>query len=93
MSSSCSTRSRSSQSRSCRRRVLAALRRLTVPPLVQTLPYVAWILLATLAFGGFAFVVVTRQLSDVTTGYVRFMAGHRRRACDLDPAGYDRVAR
>jgi hypothetical protein len=47
---------------------------LTVPPLVQTLPYVAWILLATLAFGGFAFVVVTRQLSDVTPGYVRFVA-------------------
>jgi len=47
---------------------------LTVPPLVQTLPYVAWILLATLAFGGFAFVVVTRQLSEATTGYVRFVA-------------------
>jgi hypothetical protein len=48
---------------------------LTVPPLVQTLPYVAWILLAALAFGGFAFVVVTRHLSDATSGYVRFMAG------------------
>jgi hypothetical protein len=35
---------------------------------------VAWILLATLAFGGFVFVVVTRQLSDVTPGYVRFVA-------------------
>lgn len=44
------------------------------PPLVQTLPYVAWILLATLAFGGFAFVVVTRHLTDVTTGYGRFIA-------------------
>ena len=47
---------------------------MTVPPLVQTLPYVAWILLATLAFGGFAFVVITRQLSDATTGYIRFVA-------------------
>jgi hypothetical protein len=46
----------------------------TVPPLVQTLPYVAWILLATLAFGSFAFVVVTRQLTDATPGYVRFTA-------------------
>lgn len=48
---------------------------MTVPPLVQALPYVAWILLATLSFGGFAFVVVTRHMSDATPGYVRFMAG------------------
>ncbi len=47
---------------------------MTVPPLVQTLPFVAWILLATLAFGGFAFVVITRQLSDVSPGYSRFVA-------------------
>src|SRR4051794_12448162 len=46
----------------------------TVPPLVQTLPYVAWVLLTTLSFGSFALVFVTRQLSDATTGYVRFMA-------------------
>jgi len=46
----------------------------TVPPLVLALPYVAWILLAALAFGGFLFVVVTRQLTDATKGYVRFMA-------------------
>jgi hypothetical protein len=44
----------------------------TVPPLVQTLPYVAWILLATLAFGSFSFVVISRQLTDVTLGYARF---------------------
>lgn len=47
---------------------------MTAPPIVLSLPFVIWILLATLAFGGFAFVVVTRQLSDVTTGYTRFMA-------------------
>jgi hypothetical protein len=46
----------------------------TAPPLVQTLPYVAWILLATLCFGSFAFVVITRQLTEVATGYGRFMA-------------------
>jgi len=46
----------------------------TVPPLVQTLPFVAWILLATLAMGSFTFVVVTQALSDVTPGYVRFSA-------------------
>jgi hypothetical protein len=46
----------------------------TVPPLVAALPYVAWILLATLAFGSMAFVVVTRQLTDVTLGYARFTA-------------------
>jgi len=47
---------------------------MNVPPLVLTLPFVAWTLLATLAFGGFAFVVMTRQLSDTTAGYVRFVS-------------------
>ncbi len=47
---------------------------MTAPPLVQTLPFVAWTLLATLAFGSFAFLVATRQRSDVTPGYVRFTA-------------------
>jgi hypothetical protein len=46
----------------------------TVPPLVLALPYVAWILLASLAFGAFALVVVTRQLTDVSPGYARFTA-------------------
>src|ERR1044072_1576612 len=46
----------------------------TVPPLVLALPYVAWILLATLAFGSFVFVVVTRPPTDVTLGYARFTA-------------------
>jgi hypothetical protein len=47
---------------------------MTVPPLVQTLPYVAWILLVGLAMGSFVFVVLTRQMSDVARGYVRFVA-------------------
>jgi hypothetical protein len=47
---------------------------MATPPIVQTLPYVAWILLAALAFGSFAFVVVTRQLSGATPGYLRFTA-------------------
>jgi hypothetical protein len=47
---------------------------IAAPPLVQTLPFVAWILLTTLAFGSFVFVVVTRQLTDATRGYVRVTA-------------------
>jgi hypothetical protein len=43
-----------------------------MPQAVQSLPYVAWVLLTTLAFGSFAFVVLTRQLTDVTRGYVFF---------------------
>ena len=43
-------------------------------PLVQSFPYVAWILLAALAFGSFLFVVLTRQLTDASPGYVRFTA-------------------
>lgn len=45
-----------------------------MPPLIESLPYVLWILLATLAFGSFAFVVVTRQLTDATRGYLGFTA-------------------
>jgi hypothetical protein len=44
------------------------------PALVQTFPYVAWILLAALAFGSFGFVAATRQWTDATTGYGRFTA-------------------
>ena len=47
---------------------------MATPPLVQSFPYVAWILLAALAFGSFLFAVLTRQLSDATTGYLRFTA-------------------
>jgi hypothetical protein len=45
-----------------------------MPQAVQSLPYVAWILLVALAFGSFTFVVVTRQFTDATLGYVRFTA-------------------
>ena len=41
---------------------------------VQSLPYVAWMLLASLAFGSFAFVVLTRRLTDATRGYLVFTA-------------------
>jgi hypothetical protein len=47
---------------------------MTIPPLVQTLPFAAWILLAALGFGSFVFVAVTQASSDATIGYVRFMA-------------------
>jgi hypothetical protein len=43
-----------------------------MPQAVQSLPYVAWVLLTSLAFGSFAFVVVTRQLTDATRGYLGF---------------------
>ena len=42
--------------------------------IVDSLPYVASVLLASLAFGSFAFVVVTRWFTDATHGYVRFTA-------------------
>jgi len=45
-----------------------------MPQAVQSLPYVAWIILATLATGSFAFVVLTRQLTDATRGYLWFTA-------------------
>ena len=47
---------------------------MATPALVQSFPYVAWILLAALAFGSFLFVVVTRLTTDATTGYLRFTA-------------------
>ena len=39
---------------------------------VDSLPYVASVLLASLAFGSFAFVAVTRWLTDATRGYLGF---------------------
>ena len=44
------------------------------PPIVQSLPYVVWILVATLAFGSFAFVVASRWRTDATRGYLGFTA-------------------
>lgn len=43
---------------------------MVLPPIVQGLPFVAWIILAALAFGSFAFVALTRQLTDATRGYL-----------------------
>lgn len=40
--------------------------------IAQSLPYVAWVMLAALSFGSFAFVAVTRQLTDATRGYLGF---------------------
>src|SRR5688572_8485305 len=45
-----------------------------MPQAVQSLPYVAWVILTALAFGSFAFVVATRWLTDATSGYLRFTA-------------------
>jgi hypothetical protein len=45
-----------------------------MPQAVHSLPYVAWVLLVTLAFGSFAFVVMTRRLTDATRGYLGFTA-------------------
>ncbi|HUR16276.1 MAG TPA: hypothetical protein VMZ33_03225 [Candidatus Limnocylindrales bacterium] len=45
-----------------------------VPPIVQTLPFVAWMLLVTLAFGTFLFGAVTAEAAPATRGYLRFTA-------------------
>ncbi|CAN5823130.1 hypothetical protein BH24CHL6_BH24CHL6_12020 [soil metagenome] len=44
-----------------------------VTSLAQALPFVNWILLVTLAMGAMAYVVLARELTDVTRGYVGFM--------------------
>lgn len=38
------------------------------------LPYVNWFLLATLAVGSFAYVVLAREMTEATRGYLRFTA-------------------
>ena len=45
-----------------------------MPQAVHSLPYVAWVLLVGLAFGSFAFVALTRKLTDATRGYLGFTA-------------------
>lgn len=45
-----------------------------VATLAEALPYVNWITLATLAIGAFAFVAITGQTTDATSGYLRFTA-------------------
>ena len=47
---------------------------MTVPPIVQTLPFVAWMLLVTLAFGTFLFGAATAESAPPTRGYLRFAA-------------------
>ncbi|CAN5737117.1 hypothetical protein BH24CHL5_BH24CHL5_03380 [soil metagenome] len=41
---------------------------------MQSLPYVAWVILASLAIGSFAFVAVTRERTDASRGYLGFTA-------------------
>ena len=48
--------------------------RVPATSIVQSLPYVAWVLLAALALGSYAFVVLTHQLTDATHGYLGFTA-------------------
>ena len=43
-----------------------------MPQIVQSLPYVAWVLLAALALGSFGLVALTARLSDATRGYLAF---------------------
>ncbi len=45
-----------------------------VPPIVQTLPYVAWILLVALALGTFLFAAVTAESAPPSRGHLRFCA-------------------
>jgi hypothetical protein len=45
-----------------------------VPPIVQTLPYVAWILLVALSFGTFLFGAVTAETAPPSRAYLRFAA-------------------
>ncbi len=45
-----------------------------LPPIVQALPYVAWVILVTLAVGAFAFAAITRERSDATRGYLGFVS-------------------
>ena len=51
-----------------------AARPLTASPLVQTLPFVAWILVVALATGSFFFAALTAETTDATPGYLRFTA-------------------
>ena len=47
---------------------------MSVTTLAETLPYVAWVTLVTLALGALLFAVTTGQLTDATVGYLRFTA-------------------
>ena len=45
-----------------------------MPQAVQSLPYVAWVLLTAVALGSFLFVTLTRVRTDATPGYLGFTA-------------------
>ena len=45
-----------------------------LPAVTQALPYVAWIILVTLAVGAFCFAAITRQRSGATRGYLGFVS-------------------
>ncbi len=45
-----------------------------LPPIVQALPYVAWVILVTLAIGSFAFAALTNERSAATRGYLGFVS-------------------
>jgi hypothetical protein len=45
-----------------------------LPPIVQALPYVAWVILVTLAIGSFAFAALTNERSAATRGYLGFIS-------------------
>jgi hypothetical protein len=47
---------------------------MSVAVLSETLPYVAWVTLVTIALGMTVFAVVTGRLTDATPGYLRFAA-------------------
>jgi hypothetical protein len=46
-----------------------------VATLAEALPYVNWVTLTTLAVGAFAFAAIIGQVTDATTGFLRFTAG------------------
>ena len=45
-----------------------------VATLGEALPYVGWVVLTALGVGSFAFVAITGQVTDATSGYLRFAA-------------------
>lgn len=47
---------------------------MSVTTLAESLPYVNWVTLVTLAIGAFYFVVITGWATDATSGYLRFTA-------------------
>jgi hypothetical protein len=50
-------------------------RAVTAQNIAQALAYINWVILCSLALGGFGLAWLLRQFTDVTRGYVAFMAG------------------